>query len=254
MSESALPQATEDETNGIPTDVDAAYRNYIADLVMEHVTERGVLNNNPEAYRRVMAVTGRTLGTVKNWLAYRTNAPDLASLARIVEHWKISPHAVYPPELPSLLGTVDEDASALETVRNSGYLGEHVLISFHGRTDADAIDKALSKYTDRPRSALLVRQIGSDMIDEIRPGELMLVDAAREHIDGSGIYVLRITSKNSNDTICVRSVERLLGEPSVRLRGGSAASIASVETLPLVDGVIPGVTVLGCVLGVLRQL
>jgi hypothetical protein len=246
--------AKEDETARTSADVDEAYRNYIADLVMEYATERGVLNNNPEAYRRVMAVTGRTLGTVKNWLAYRTNAPDLASLARIVEHWKIPPQAVYPQQLPMLLGTVDDSVATLQTENIAGNLGEHVLISFHGRTDAETIDKALSKYTDQPRSALLVRQVGSDMIDEIRPGELMLVDSAQESINGSGIYVLRISSKGSNDTVCVRFVERLLGEPNVRLRGGSASPAASVETLPLIEGVIPGVTVLARVLGVLRQL
>ena len=254
MNKSIMAEADEGEEKGSTTDDDAAYRNYIADLVMDHVTERGVLNNNPEAYRRVMAVTSRTLGTVKSWLAYRTNTPDLASLARIVEHWQIPPAAIYPPQLPSLLGAVSDGLSTLQTAINAGFLGDHVLISLHGPSDADTIDKALSKYTDRPRSALLVRQIGSDMIDEIRPGELVLVDAGSEHVDGSGIYVLRIATKNSTDTVCVRFVERLLGEPSVRLRGGSATPLASVETLPLINGLIPGVTVLARVLGVLRQL
>jgi len=254
MNTPNMNNAIEGTETSSMVDEDAAYKNYIADLVMDYVTERGVLNNNPEAYRRVMAVTSRTLGTVKNWLAYRTNAPDLASLARIVDHWRIPTASIFPPQLPSLLGAASDGLSTLQSASTAGLLGDHLLISLHGPSDAEMIDKALLKYTDRPRSTLFVRQIGSDMIDEIRPGELVLVDAGCEYVDNSGFYMLRIAAKNMNDTVCVRFVERLLGEPRVRLRGGSATPLASVETLPLADGVIPGVTVLARVLGVLRQL
>ncbi|MEO8921578.1 MAG: hypothetical protein ABI330_01885 [Caldimonas sp.] len=235
-------------------DVDAAYRNYLADLIMDHATDRGVLRNNPEAYRRVMAVTGRTLGTVKNWLANRTTSPDVASLARIVDHWAIPPAAIYPPQLAVLLGRASEGTLQYEPLPKPESLGEYVLISFNAAADSENAARALSKYTDRPQSALLVRQVGGDMVDEIRPGELMLVDAGQEHIDSSGIYMLRISSQGSNSITCVRFVERLLAQPTVRLRGGSTSSVSTVETFPLVDGVISGVTVLARVLGVLRQL
>jgi hypothetical protein len=247
MSKDATQAAV---TSASMPDKESAYRHYLADTILEYITDQGAIDG-PEAYRQVIAVTGRQLSTVKNWLSYRTNLPDLASLARIVEHWAIPTTAIFPPQLSLLLsGVTMSDASAIETPRGS--FADHVLVPLYGAGDAAMIDRALAKYTDHPKSALLVRHEGSDMLDEIRPGELMLVDTTLEQIRGSGIYLLKFAVGGEQAT-CVRHVDLLMGEPAVRIRGGSASPATSAETLPLVEGVLREVTVLGRVVGVLRQ-
>ena len=233
---------------------ESAYRNYIADLIMEYVTEHGALHSNPEAYRRVIAVTGRSLGTVKQWLAYRAVSPDIVSLARIVKHWRIPPAAVYPPHLASLLGQSGLEEITQQRVRSNDSLAAYSVMSLLEPSDVATVERALSVYTDRPSSTLLMRQVDSEMADEIRPGELMLVDTSVEQIEGSGIYVLRLAAAGGQEVKCVRKVERLVSEPTVRLRCGSAMANAEVETVPIKDGIVPGVTVLARVLGVLRRL
>lgn len=235
-------------------DDESAYRRYIAETILEYATDHKSLDN-PEAYRRVMAITGRTLGTVKNWLSYRTNLPDAASLARMVEYWKIPPAMIFPPQLHSLLSGVPFDTAL--TVTDTAAVNadtDNVLISLYGTGDLAKVDIALSKYTDHPKRALLVRQVGGDMLDEIRPGELMLVDTGCEQIGTSGIYLLRFEAGAGKRATHARFVDVLMAEPFVRIRGGSATPTAGVEHVPLSDGVIRGVTVLGRVVGVLRQM
>lgn len=236
-----------------PFDDEFAYRRYVADVLLEYATESKKLEN-PEAYRRVMAITGRTLGTVKNWLAYRTNLPDLASLARMVEQWQIPPAKIFPPHLRSLLTGQPDEKSLPVSCTDLGANTDQVLISLYGTGDLSRIDVALSKYTDHPQRALLVKHEGGEMLDEIRPGELMLVDTGCEQINGSGIYLLRFAAGGGAPTTHARFVDVLVSEPSVRIRGGSATPSTATEQVPISNGTIHGVTVLGRVIGVLRQM
>lgn len=232
------------------TDRDAYYRHHVANVILRHVTKDG--NREPaEAYRRVMAVTGRALGTVKNWLTYRTNFPDMASVARIVDRFSIPPEDFYPAHLQQLLSGVPEEAPSEGGLAG----GEPPVLSPYRPGDPATVDRALSKYTDHPRSAVFYRQSGSDMLDQIRPGELMLVDPTCEQISGSGMYLLRFSPEGQAETTVVRMVDVLMGEPAVRLSCGSAMPPSSVETIPLVKGGLPPhITVLARVVGVLRQL
>lgn len=246
-------QTTEKQIRPFHIEEGDAYRTHIADLIMDYVTDRGALLNNPEAYRRVMNVTGKTLGTVKNWLSYKTNSPDIVSLALIVNHWNIPSSAIFPPNLSQLLGSfVEDDLHALRTP--TALLADFTFVPLYGSVEPTVMDKALSRYTDRPKTTLLVRQNGGEMNDEIRAGELMLVDAGNEEITSSGIYMLRHGGEGQQSSVIVRYVDRLLGEPSVRIRQGSGSLSTTAETLPLRNGLIEGVTVLARVLGVLRQL
>ncbi|MDQ6685564.1 MAG: hypothetical protein M3Z16_10595 [Pseudomonadota bacterium] len=80
----------------------------------------------------------------------------------------------------------------------------------------------------------------------------MLLDASRESIEASGMYMLRFGGGAAQTVI--RRVERLLSKPTaVRLSAGSGAPFEA-ELLPFKDGQIKNVTVLGRVVAVLRQL
>ena len=233
--------------SSIPIDREAAYRQFIADLILQHVTKRGQLDN-PEAYKQVMQATGRTLGTVKNWLTYRANFPDLASLARIVLRWQIAPAEVFPLHLePLLAGLPAEDVPQAF----SSWSASHVPLPLH---DPSKLDQALLKYTSHPRSLVYVRQSGIDMLDQIRPDELMLIDPTCEEIRAAGMYMLKFSRPGEAEITCVRNVERSMGDPTVRLSKGTASSPADAEIVPLHQGALPShITVLGQVVAVLRQ-
>src|SRR5664280_1096089 len=133
------------------SDKEAAYRQHLADTILEYVTDKGAIET-PEAYRRVIAVTGRQLSTIKNWLSYRTNLPDLASLARIVEHWKIPPESIFPSRLEALLsGAAISAAAVVENASHRSAFADHTLISLYGPGDVAKVDRVLSKYTDHPK-------------------------------------------------------------------------------------------------------
>ncbi len=230
-------------------DRDAAYRNYVADAILRYATKGGSVDL-PEAYRQIMAATGRAIATVKNWLTYRANFPDLPSVARIVEHYKIPPETFFPPNLEQLLA-----GATLEPAPEPINPNDPPIISLYRPGDPVLVDKALARYTDHPRSAVFYRQSGSDMLDQVRPGELMLLDPTCEQITGSGMYLLRFSADGQPVKTAVRIVEVLMGEPAVRLSCGSAMPPSSVETIQLVQGALPShVTVLARVIGVLRQL
>ena len=231
------------------SDRDAVYRYYIADLILRYASKEGILSNM-DAYREIMRVTDRTVGTVKNWIAYRAGSPDMSSLARIVDHWKIPYHELFPTTVTEMLAGISPTQSPKDT---SDMSDEHLLISLYSSTDPAKLDRAFAKYTDHPKASLFVRQEGNDMMEEIRPGELMLVDPTIEQVRGGGMYLLKFSTQGEPDRTCVRSVERMVGEPAVRLRCGSLMPESSTEVLPLTQGQLPeNITVLGQIVGVLR--
>jgi hypothetical protein len=234
-------------SSSLPDDRDCAYRDYIADLVLEYVSERGQLDA-PEAYRRVMQTTDRTLTTVKNWLTHRVNFPDVASLARIVQRWQITPAEVFPPHLEALLAGLpaEETSDAF-----AGWSSDHVPLPLH---DPSKLDQALLKYTTHPKSAVYVRQSGTDMLDQIRPDELMLIDPSCEEIRAPGMYLLKFAWPGETQITCVRNAKPLMSEPAVQLSMGTAILAAQPELVQLLKGRLPShITVLGRVVGVLRQ-
>ena len=233
--------------SSLSDDRDGAYRDYIAELVLEYVSERGQLDS-PEAYRRVMQATGRTLTTVKNWLTHRVNFPDVASLARIVQRWQIAPAEVFPLHLEALLAGLPPEAA---TNVFAGWSDDHVPLPLH---DPSKLDQALLKYTPHPKSAVYVRQSGTDMLDQIRPDELMLIDPSCEEIRAPGMYLLKFARPGEAQITCVRNAKPLMGEPAVQLSMGTAMAPAGAEVVPLSKGRLPShITVLGRVVGVLRQ-
>lgn len=233
-------------------DRDAAYRHFVAEVIIKHVTKNGELEIT-EGYRQLRTVTGKSLGTVKNWLTYRANFPDLPSLGRIIDHYQIPPEAFYPPELGRLLaGTTSAVVLSGPAAQETTHLP---IISLYRPGDPSSSDRALAKYTDHPRAAVFYRQAGSDMLDQIRPGELVLVDPTCEQLAGTGMYLLRFSAAGQADQTAIRLVEVLVGEPTVRLSCGSAMPPTSVQMIPLVNGQLPSnIVVLARVVGHLRQL
>lgn len=232
-----------------PGDIDALYRQYLADLILDFATNGGQVDT-PEAHRRIMSVTHRTITTVKNWLAYRVNFPDIGSLARIVAHWEIPPADIFPRGLDGLLSGVTPVSEPDPKTR--GINDEHI-VPVHSSSDPARLDRLLLKYTDHPRECVYVRQDGSDMLDQIRPGELMLIDPSYEHIRANGVYLLKFMMPDAPDRLVTRNVEILLSEPALRISCGSGVQ-QSVETISLANGNLPSkVTVLGKVIGVLKQ-
>lgn len=235
---------------------DEPYRHYLADLILSYATRNGALDK-VEAYKQVMAVTHRSIVTVRSWLSLRTSIPDAPSLARIVNHWKIPPASVFPGNLDALLQ--GDDAGDLKRVDDDEKLRsiehDHVLVPLYGTKDPTVLDHALSKYTDHPRSTIFFRYDGSEMLDQIRPGELVLVDASTEHISKGGLYLLKFAPPGQRPSVIARFAEILLGEPAVRLSHGSMLSGTSAEVVPLRDDgqLPPSVTVLGRIVAVLRQ-
>lgn len=235
---------------------DDPYRHYLADLILSYATRNGALDK-VEAYKQVMAVTSRSIVTIRSWLSLRTSIPDAPSLARIVNHWNIPPGSVFPSNLDALLQ--GDDSSDLKRVEDDERLrtvgDDHVLVPLYGAGDPANLDRALSKYTDHPRSTIFFRYDGSEMLDQIRPGELVLVDASSEHISRGGLYLLKFAPPGQRPRVIARFVEILVGEPAVRLSHGSMVGGASAEVVPLRDDgqLPPSVTVLGRIVGVLRQ-
>lgn len=234
-------------------DTEVAYRHYIADLIMSYASQNKELDN-AETFRRVMAVTGRTLTTVKNWLHYKTNLPDLASISRMVQHWHIPPRQIFAQPVEE----VGAMASTRWTARESLPFAEptsQLLVSPYRQRDHSQLDRALIKYTDHPRATLLVRYDSSDMLDEIRPGELMLADPTFEEINGSGLYLLRFNGLAGRQITCVRHVDVLLGERAVRLSCGAALPNAVTETVSLEhEALPPHITVLAKIVAVLKHI
>lgn len=229
-------------------DRDAALRHHIANVVMVHATRNNQVPSH-RAIREVCTVTGKALSTVKSWLHFRTTFPDFLSLARIVSHWNIPREQILPDELSDLLR--GEQDAAPESVRRP--IGEEAAFSFYSPNDASSLDRALAKYTDDPRNTLFVRHETSDMLDQIRPHELMMVDPSCEQIDGAGIYMLRFSMPGQPTRNFVRNVEPLMSEPAVRVSCGRAVEATS-EVIPLVQGQLPEhVSVLFRVIAVVRQ-
>lgn len=245
MTQIAHKEASNNET---VVDRDAKLRTRIADIIMAHATRNNTLTS-PQAIREVCRVTGRSNSTVKSWLHFKATFPDLGSLARIINHYKIPREAVLPDDLADLVeGDVE---AAAEPVRLA--LGEEATYSFYAPNDPSSLDRALLKYTEAPRHTLFVKHDSSDMLDQIRPGELMLVDPTCEEITGAGIYMLRFSMPNQPTRSFVRNVEPLMSEPAVRISGGSA-STSRPEVIQLVQGRLPPhVSVLFRVIGVVRQ-
>ena len=235
------------------------YLNYLADILLRYITDEGRKTNLPEVYKDVMAVTSRTIGTVKNWLTYRTHAPDVASLARIVAHWSIPTAAIFPNRLAEILGGSNVSSS----VEAEAEPNPMPFIRLYGPNDKALVDGMLRRYTGQPGSVVFVKKEGSDMRDEIGTDELMLVDTSSERVEMSGIYLLRLDEPGT--PVMVRHVEHELGDLSkptsevtesswtskVALSKGSL-STAQPHIAPLVDGVIPNITVLGRVVAILR--
>ena len=259
MNASGLqPESPESQAAESPGSLsNSVYLDYLADVLLEYLTDGGRKTNLPEVYRDVMSVTDKTIGTVKNWLTYRTHSPDVASLARIVAHWSIPSAAIFPNRLTEIL-----DGQAAELPPSStSETGAIPLITLYGPNDKQAVNRVLRPYTDHPNAAVFVRKEGSDMREEIGTDQLMLIDSSSERVDASGMYLLRFDEPGS--PVVVRHVDRVFGERSpsteqsaeqgrVALRGGSLSTAPPVITA-LVNGVIPNVTVLGRVVAVLRQ-
>lgn len=244
-----------EQRQSVLVDHDAAYRNYVADTIVEFATNGGVIERS-EAYRQIMAVTRRTLTTVKNWLTYRANSPDIASLARIVLAWGIPPATVFPPKLQALLeGHATDAQSSDSSFSKEQSLETYDLIPIRSSSGSDRVRQALFQYTKNPDQVLFVKQEDSDN-DQIRLGELMLVDPTFEEIRGNGHYLLRISREGSGAAqVCVRSVDLLVGEPTARLTKGSGSNQDGVELVRLSNGSLPpNITVIGRVLAVLSRL
>ena len=251
---------TEEQDSDVGTlsatgDGEETYRHLLADTILSYARNNGELSE-AEAYKQIIAVTGKAPNTVRNWLSRRLSFPDLASLARIASHWKIPNDRLIPPNIGSVLGgDTGEKAEPIEVEALRSLGGpEHTVLWLYGGLDFSKLDKILSSYAPDPRRIVFVRYLAPDMQDEIRQGELIAVDPAIEAIEGLGFYYLRFSLHGQPDQTCVRLVEPLLSEPAVRVSCGSAMPATTAELIPLKGGRLPShVTVLGRVVGILRR-
>lgn len=231
---------------------ETTYKNHLAAVILKAITRDGEVATY-DAFRQVVEVTGRTLSTVKNWLGAQIHAPDLASLARIVAHWKIPPDSVFPARLLEQLSAptspavkrvagIEEDITAVDLIPIQS-------------AQSPASRLALLYYSKNPEKALFIRQEDSDN-DQLRLGELAMIDPTYEELGGDGFYLLKIKRPGrAGSSICIRFISALVGEPTLRLGRSSSSPIESVELIPLVDGGLPGhIIVLGKVIAVLRKL
>ena len=234
------------------SDWEAAYKAHIAALILKAITRDGSIETYT-AFRQVTGITGRTLSTVKNWLAYQSNLPDLASLARICEHWNIAPESVFPAKL-----LVKLSEPATDSVSSRAFVEDELssvqLIPIRS-SDSPADRQALLFYSKNPEKALFIRQEDSDN-DQLRLGELAMIDPTVEELGGDGFYLLKIRRPGSTGSaICIRFISVMVGEPALRLSRSSSSPVESIELIPLVDGGLPGhIIVLGKVIAVLRKL
>ena len=231
------------------------YRHYLTELLVSYVTDNGSLEPTP-AYRKVMRVTGKTYGTVKNWLQYKVNLPDVESLARIANHWQIPPEQLLPAHLASLIGASDDPAYPTPlNVNGLMSRSDQLPLSLYSPANPTNVDKALAAYTQNPKATLFLRQSGTEMQDAIRAGELMLLDASMENIVSSGIYLLKLTAPDGSETTLVRRVEMLLGQGVVNLSCANSSVGSNVEAVALRNGALPShITVLAKVVAVLKQI
>jgi len=240
------------EPNVTPSsDWENTYKAHIAAAVLKAITQDGEIETYT-AFRQVVSVTGRTLSTVKNWLAYQSNLPDLASIARICEHWKIGPDVIFPPTLLGRL-SVGEN-TVLDRSPLADELSTVELIPIRS-SDSPANRLAMLFYSKNPEKALFIRQEDSDN-DQLRLGELAMVDPTVEELGGDGFYLLKIRRPGAvGSAICIRFISTMVGEPTLRLSRSSSSPLESLELIPLVDGGLPGhIIILGKVIAVLRKL
>ena len=231
---------------------ETAYKSHIAAVILKAITRDGDVATY-DAFRQVVEITGRTLSTVKNWLGAQIHAPDLASLARIVEHWEIPPETLFPASLlDKLSATPSPSAKRIADIEDD--ITPVNLIPIHS-SDSPASRLALLYYSENPEKALFIRQEDSDN-DQLRLGELAMIDPTFEELGGDGFYLLKIRRPGrAGSAICIRFISTMVGEPILRLSRSSSSPIESVEHLPLVDGGLPGhIIVLGKVIAVLRKL
>ena len=235
-----------------PVGWETAYKSHVAAVVLKAITQDGAVATY-DAFRQVVEVTGRTLSTVKNWLGAQIHPPDLASLARIVEHWKIPAESIFPAKL---LGKLS--ASSSSAVKHVAGIEEDItaveLIPIQS-SDSPASRLALLYYSKNPEKALFIRQEDSDN-DQLRLGELAMIDPTFEELGGDGFYLLKIRRPGrAGSAICIRFISTMVGEPTLRLSRSSTSPIESQETIPLVNGGLPAhIIVLGKVIAVLRKL
>ena len=242
-----------EEVEPLPSeDRDGPYRRYVAEVILSYASQNGTLRNT-DAYRQIMAVTDRSQGAVKNWLTYRNNFPDMASVARVFHHWKIPADALFPSNLEALLAGNPNAPSTFDLGRNVQKL-DQLVIPLRDFSSAQGLNEAFARYGADPKGTVFIRHDGIEMLDQIRPGELLLVDPSCEQIRRNGMFLLRLSTEGQPDKNCVRFVEMLMGESAIRLSCGSAMPLTSVETIPLIVGNLPAhIAVLGRVVAVLRQ-
>jgi hypothetical protein len=255
MTDSDTSKASAFEREGHK--LNAPYRRYVGDLLARYATRNGSLEP-PEAMAELVAVTGKSLSTVRNWLVYRQYLPDLESFAKIVLHWRIPATEVFPADLENIL--LSEPPHDTKPIASQGVappgafdIRDAVMFSPFGNKDQSVVIKALSKYTDFPRSTMFVRMESADMEEKIRIGEIMLADCSDEQISRNGMYLLRYTGQSGAVHTCVRMVIVLAGQNLAKLVCLNPLFSSSDETVPLVDGQLPShITILGRVAGLLH--
>jgi hypothetical protein len=163
-----------------------------------------------------------------------------------MSHWKIPAEVLFPPEL--LVAPSGEARSFAETplIREL-----EAFNLFPTRHHAGALaTQALNFYTAHPEDSIWIRQPESDNND-IRQGELVLIDPSIETLTDNAFYLLKIGHPGDKNTkMCIRFLRRMISEPAVRLSRSDESADNSAEMLPFVNGSLPShITVLGKVCG-----
>ena len=238
--------------SSIDEELDTVLKAHITPTILKAITKNGQIEPYT-AFREVMAVTNRTLSTIKNWLAFGTNVPDFVSLVRIWVHWNIPTDTLLPASLVTKLSAKEGSSPVVNKEPWASELEALDLIPT-STSDTPAKRQAMAFYSKNPEKTLFIRQEDSDN-DQVRPGELFMIDASIEELRGDGFYLLKINRIGTqSSSVCLRFISMMVSEPAVRL-SRSSTSTDGVEVIPLQGGTLPpNVVVLGRVIAVLRKL
>ena len=245
-----MPDACQVETDVVQGighgTADEHYREHLCQLVTRYAGTDGDLDGG--SYQILMSVTGRSLSTLKNWFRYSNGMPDLAAMARIVAHWKIPPHEVFPSA--SAVEPGAQGAAAEEPIPTDIGAGT-VALPFASGQDRGLVRQALQRYSLQSETLVWLRQDSGDAAGVVENGELMLVDTSVERIQQAGLFVLR--TNDPEPVICTRMVQPLIGRPEARISLPGSKLAGAWEDMPLQDGLLKGpITVLGRVVGRLQ--
>jgi hypothetical protein len=249
---SSKPSASADSepaADGSASPEYVAFKDHVIDLFRSVILRT---HTQAEAIKEVSSVTKRSRAAVVNWLNNRLNLPDAYAIRNLLQHYRIDPRAVFqwtPEGGATWQGNQEPSmpASRSPAASESVHRGSGIpLVDFLRREPT--LGLLLTRYSPHPESCALILQETDEMAEDIRKGELVLVDTSVDSLAGTGTYALRRGGRTF-----VRLIEQKISEDIAVLRCGNPRyrdETVRVDTA----GTLEGLQVLGKVVGSIKQL